>query len=92
MSCGSGKSRDETLIEMNRTAWSGGEDNNGYHSSADKETLQLEAAEDQTPPESILRTKAMIGTVLRSHRIMEGFFGGAWSCWCTTVNKSVKEK
>uniref|UniRef100_A0A9J8CMV5 Anoctamin n=1 Tax=Cyprinus carpio carpio TaxID=630221 RepID=A0A9J8CMV5_CYPCA len=40
-----GKSSDETLIEMNRTAWSGGEENNGFHANSDKETLQLENAE-----------------------------------------------
>ncbi|KAF4095381.1 hypothetical protein G5714_024459 [Onychostoma macrolepis] len=40
-----GKSSDETLIEMDRTAWSGGEENNGFHASSDKETLRLENAE-----------------------------------------------
>ncbi|XP_051547999.1 anoctamin-5 [Myxocyprinus asiaticus] len=42
----SGKSSDETLIEMDRTAWSNGEENNGFHSSslADKESFQLENA------------------------------------------------
>ncbi|KAK2867612.1 hypothetical protein Q8A67_025729 [Cirrhinus molitorella] len=40
-----GKSSDETLIEMDRTTWSSGEENNGFHASSDKETLQLENAE-----------------------------------------------
>ncbi|XP_016094063.1 anoctamin-5 isoform X2 [Sinocyclocheilus grahami] len=40
-----GKSSDETLIEMDRTGWSGGEENNGFHASSAKETLQLENAE-----------------------------------------------
>ncbi|XP_043084032.1 anoctamin-5 isoform X6 [Puntigrus tetrazona] len=40
-----GKSNNETLIEMDRTAWSGGEENSGFHSGSDKETLQLENAE-----------------------------------------------
>ncbi|XP_048014245.1 anoctamin-5 isoform X3 [Megalobrama amblycephala] len=44
MNRGSGKSSDETLIEMNRTAWSGGEENNGFHTSSDKESFQLENA------------------------------------------------
>ncbi|XP_021326433.1 anoctamin-5 isoform X2 [Danio rerio] len=45
MNRGSQKSSDETLIEMSRTAWSSGEDNNGFHSNSDKETFQLENAE-----------------------------------------------
>ncbi|XP_077067555.1 anoctamin-5 isoform X4 [Siphateles boraxobius] len=44
MNRGSGKSSDETLIEMNRTAWSSGEENNGFHTSSDKESFQLENA------------------------------------------------
>ncbi|KAK9952649.1 hypothetical protein ABG768_018467 [Culter alburnus] len=44
MNRGSGKSSDETLIEMDRTAWSGGEENNGFHTNSDKESFQLENA------------------------------------------------
>ncbi|XP_051739999.1 anoctamin-5 isoform X1 [Ctenopharyngodon idella] len=44
MNRGSGKSSDETLIEMDRTAWSGGEENNGFHTNSDKELFQLENA------------------------------------------------
>ncbi|XP_067292231.1 anoctamin-5 [Pseudorasbora parva] len=46
MNRGSGKSSGETLIEMDRTAWSSGEENNGFHSSSfsDKESFQLENA------------------------------------------------